>query len=203
MGTHVALLRGINVGGKNRLPMADVVRLFERAGASDVVTYIQSGNVVFCAPKTEGLAAKIEKAIVKEVGFEVPIVLRAAEELAALVGRNPFLKRGISADLLHVGFLADEPDVARVAGLDRARSPGDSFEVLGSEVFLHLPNGVARSKLTNAWFDSKLATTTTVRNWRTVTTLVEMSGRKAPDAERSSATMGRAAQGARQPKKKG
>jgi uncharacterized protein (DUF1697 family) len=176
-GAHVALLRGINVGGKNMLPMTELARLFEAAGATSVETYIQSGNVVFRASKVEGLVAKVEAQIAKRFGFEVPVVLRSAAELAAVVDRNPFLRAGVDADLLHVAFLAGAPDAKLAAALDPNRSPGDAFDVRGREIFLHLPGGVARSKLTNAWFDSKLGTTTTIRNWRTVLKLLEMAQR--------------------------
>ena len=174
---HVALLRGINVGGKNKLPMADLARIFTEAGCLDVRTFIQSGNVVFAAnPK---LAARIpeivERGISKRLGLRVPIVLRSSAELGAAVGRNPFLDKGVDEDWLHVGFLAEAPDRSRAASLDPKRSPGDSFALHGREIFLHVPNGMARTNLTNAYFDSKLATTSTFRNWRTVSKLLEMT----------------------------
>jgi uncharacterized protein (DUF1697 family) len=176
--TYVALLRGINVGGKNKLPMADLVRILDSAGARDVATYIQSGNAVFRAASIEGFAERVEKGIAKKLGLTVPLVLRSAEELARAVDANPFVRAGADVGHLHVGFLAHAPDRAKVAALDPARSPGDSFEVVGREVYLRLPNGVADSKLTNAWFDAKLGTTSTFRNWRTVLKLVEMANGK-------------------------
>jgi uncharacterized protein (DUF1697 family) len=181
---HVALLRGINVGGKNKLPMADLARIFTEAGGSDVRTFIQSGNVVFAAsPKLAGrIAAIVSREITGSFGLRVPIVLRGADELREAVARNPFLKKGIDPDWLHVGFLAEAPDKAHAASLDPERSPGDSFVLRGREIYLHVPNGMARTKLTNAWLDSKLATTSTFRNWRTVLKLLEMTQAPKPSA---------------------
>jgi uncharacterized protein (DUF1697 family) len=104
------------------------------------------------------------------------VVTRTAGELRGVLRGNPFLRAGAEAETLHVMFLADRPTPARVAALDSRRSPPDEFEVKGREVYLRLPNGGARTKLTNAYFDAKLATTSTVRNWRTVLKLVEMTG---------------------------
>jgi uncharacterized protein (DUF1697 family) len=174
---HVALLRGINVGGKNKLPMKDLACLFEDAGCREVRTYIQSGNVVFQAPPrvADTLAGRIADAIERRFGFRAPVVLRGAAELAAVARSNPFLARGGDADRLHVMFLASAPTKAQVGALDPQRSPPDEFVVRGREVYLSLPNGAARTKLTNAWFDAKLGTVSTGRNWRTVLQLAEMA----------------------------
>lgn len=176
--THVALLRGVNVGGKNKLPMKALAEMFCGAGCGDVRTLIQSGNVVFTAsPKTAGRVAEvIARTIAKELGLTVPVVTRSADELRRAAKRNPFLRAGCDTALLHVGFLMDEPEAARVAALDPKRSPPDEFRVVGREIYLRLPNGAARTKITSAWLDSKLDTIVTVRNWNTVTRLVEMIG---------------------------
>jgi len=175
-GANVALLRGINVGGKNKLPMADLAAMFREAGCDDVRTYIQSGNVVFRAgPELAGdIPSLISASIMDRFGYQIPVIIRTASEFADIVQANPFAKVGAEANKLHVMFLADLPDPAHVEALDPNRSPGDKFAVLGREVFLHCPNGVARSKLTNAYFDSSLSTTSTSRNWRTVGKLLEM-----------------------------
>ncbi len=176
VASHVALLRGINVAGKNKLPMAGLVELFSAAGCEDVRTYIQSGNVVFAAsPKAAAQIPKIiADGIAARFGLRVPVVLRTSEELRAVSEGNPFLRSGSDAESLHVAFLADLPGRRLGAALDPRRSPGDAFELRGREIYLHLPNGVARTKLTNAYFDSALATTSTLRNWRTVLKLLEM-----------------------------
>lgn len=174
---HVALLRGVNVGGKNRLPMADLAAMFTKIGCGGVATYIQSGNVVFHADTA--LSARVPKAISKAIterfGFEAPVVIRTAEEIAMASRENPFLAAGVDPEKLHIGFLADLPAEASVASLDPNRCPPDEFVVRGKDIFFHFPNGVARTKLTNAYFDSRLSTITTVRNWKTLLALVEMT----------------------------
>jgi uncharacterized protein (DUF1697 family) len=180
---HVALLRGINVGGKNRLPMDDLSELLAELGCRDVETYIQSGNAVFAASASvvAGLASKISEGIRKRFGLSVPAVLRSAGELAAVAQNNPFVEAQRDEERLHVAFLADVPTQAQVDTLARksstllaSQSPPDAYVVRGRDVYLWLPYGVARSKLTNALFDRGFATVSTVRNWRTVQRLVEM-----------------------------
>ena len=181
-GYHVALLRGINVGGKNMLPMKDLTKMFTDAGCSDVRTYIQSGNVVFRAQDAVArrVPALVSNAIAKRFQFQAPVQTRSAEEIRAIATGNPFLKKGTDTDLLHVAFLASAPASAQVAALDPKRSPPDEFVVQKREVFLRLPNGVAKTKLTNAYFDSKLGTVSTLRNWRTVLALLELASAGAP-----------------------
>ncbi len=175
--TWVALLRGINVGGKNRLLMKDLAAMFVEAGCEDVRTYIQSGNVVFRAGATlaEDTPSRIGAAIRDRFGYEIPIVTRAASDLEAIVEANPFVAAGAETDRLHVLFLADAPAAEDAEALDPDRSPGDEFAVRGREIYLHYPNGTARSKLTNAYFDSRLSTVTTMRNWKTVRKLIELA----------------------------
>lgn len=174
---HVALLRGINVGGKNKLPMKGLVELFGAAGCTDVRTYIQSGNVVFraSAQVLEGLPSAIPRAIEERFELDVPVVLRSAVELAAVLRSNPFAKAGAGEEHLHVVFLREQPSAARVKALDPARSPGDELRVRGREVYPWLPTGVARTKLTVPWLDAEFATTATQRNWRTVRALVALA----------------------------
>ncbi|MDP9053940.1 MAG: DUF1697 domain-containing protein [Acidobacteriota bacterium] len=176
----LALLRGINVGGKNKLAMRDLTEIFNAAGCGNVRTFIQSGNVIFTAPSKvrETLPADIASAISERFGYRVPVILRTAGQLREVVSGNPFLSDKPVADQtsksLHVMFLADLPEPERLAGLDPARSPGDRFIVRGPHIYLKLENGVGTSKLTNAWFDSRLATVSTSRNWMTVNRLLEM-----------------------------
>lgn len=174
---YTAWLRGINVGGKNKLPMKQLVTMFTAAGCTDVLTYIQSGNVVLRATPTVArtLAATIEAAITKACGFSSPVILRSATALRKAAENNPFLARGIPDDQVHLALLRDAPKPKQIAALDPDRSPGDAFEVVGDHIYLHLPNGVGRSKLTNAYFDRALTTISTIRNWRTVLAMLELA----------------------------
>lgn len=176
MDRYVALLRGVNVGGKNALPMRELATMFRGAGCVDVVTYIQSGNVVFgaAAEGVVGVAAVIEKEISERFGVRSPVIVRTALEMGKVLAGNPFA--GAAEEMLHVYFLRDLPTKAQVKALDYERSAPDVFAVLGREIYLHLPNGMARTKLTNVYFDKALGTVCTARNWRTVGKLVEMLG---------------------------
>jgi uncharacterized protein (DUF1697 family) len=177
MGTpRVALLRGVNVGGKNKLPMRDLAAFFEESECRNVRTLIQSGNVVFTANAKVclGLASAIAVKISERFGYTTPLIIRTFDEMREVIANNPFLTPEVNEDSLHVMFLADVPAAGKVATLDANRSSPDRFVVRGREVFLHLPNGAGKSKLSNQWFDSKLGTVSTVRNWRTVNRLFEM-----------------------------
>jgi uncharacterized protein (DUF1697 family) len=174
----VALLRGLNVGGRNRLPMSELVALFEEAGAGEVRTYIQSGNVLFTATAPEALraAARVSKRVEERFGFRTLVIVRSGVELETVARENPFVPGGEDPSRLHVAFLADRPAADGAASLDRDRSPPDSFALNGREIYLCLPNGMARTRLTNDYLDRALSTTCTIRNWRTVLALVRLAG---------------------------
>jgi uncharacterized protein (DUF1697 family) len=175
---YVALLRGINVAGKNMLPMQDLANIFRDSGCTGVSTFINSGNVIFSAgPDAETtLPDQISQHIEDSFGYRIPVVLRNREELQRAIAANPFLIPGVDEKALHVYFLRDNPGAAAIASLDPERSLPDTFAVVGGEIYLNLPNGMARTKLTNAWFDSKLKTVSTARNWNTTQKLLELLG---------------------------
>jgi len=177
MSVHIALLRGINVGGHHKLPMKDLAAMFAQAGCDDVRTYIQSGNVVFAADDApaDRIVAVITASISRRFGFDIPLVMRTADELATIVSANPYATPDADERELYVAFLAQVPDAAAVDGLDPLRSPPDEFVVNGGEIYLRFPKGVGHTKLTNAYFDAKLKTISTVRNWRTTKKLLELA----------------------------
>ena len=172
---YVALLKGINVGGKNRLAMADLREIFAASGCVAVRTYIQSGNAAFEATDdlAEAVPEMIAHAIFERFGYETTVVVRSGEEMRRVASSNPFDTSG-DPRFLHVAFLKDTPSAEAVSSLDPDRSPPDEFVVRGRDVYLHYPNGVARSKLTNEYLASRLHTVSTMRNWRTVLRLLEM-----------------------------
>lgn len=179
-GRHVALLRGINVGGRNRLPMNELARIFEQAGCRDVQTYIQSGNVVFSiAPsKAKSVARRIERAIEDEFDIRTPVITRSAAELVSVIDQLPFAGAGDDPKHLHVAFLSAAAAGRSRAALDQKRAANELVHIGGRELYLHLPAGVARTKLTNVFIDRSLGVTSTLRNWRTVTKLAALaSGR--------------------------
>lgn len=170
-------MRGINVGGKNKLPMKNLTEIFADLGCVDVTSYIQSGNIIFKA--SQELARRVPDLVAKRIqrsmSLTVPVVVRSATELNEVSRNNPFLEKAGEHGALHVAFLAERPGSKNISSLDANRSPPDQFVVRGREIYLSLPNGVAKTKLTNAYFDSKLATVSTLRNWNTVQKLVELA----------------------------
>jgi uncharacterized protein (DUF1697 family) len=173
---YVAFLRGINVGGKNNVPMPALRSVTESLGHEDVQTYIQSGNVLFTSRSRSvaGITAALEAAIAKEFDLPVRVVVRSQRELQRAAGANPFLADGADPAALHVVFLGSSPTKAAVRALDPERSPPDEFAVRNAEVYLHCPNGIGRSRLTVDYFERTLGGPATIRNWKTVNRLLEM-----------------------------
>jgi uncharacterized protein (DUF1697 family) len=171
---YVALLRGINVGGRHSLKMATLRDVIEAAGGTKVETYIQSGNVVFghAARAAGPLQTKLTAAIAKAAGFPVPVVLRTGPELAAVVAENPFATA--PGEQLHVMFCGAQPAPAAFDKLDASAFAPECWAIGTREVYLRLPNGMGNSKL--AVSVSRLAPLkeATARNWRTVQTLAGM-----------------------------
>ncbi len=175
MKTWIALLRGVNVGGHNKVPMAELRKACTEVGFADVGTYIQSGNVVFRAEEgADQVAGTLRALMAERFGCDVPVVLRTVEALERVVAANPFLEEGADVARLHVGFLLDKPTRARVSGMPPQPPGPEEFRVVDAEVYLHYPEGMASTKLTTAYFDRALGTTMTARNWRTVNRIVDM-----------------------------
>jgi uncharacterized protein (DUF1697 family) len=171
MGVYVALLRGVNVGGNNKLPMKSLCALCEVQGCKAVQTYIQSGNIVFQASAKVAAAfpAKLKAQIQEEFGFETTVILRTAAELRAAAENNPF-----PADYSHVMFLDAEPNVTDAVKLDPPCTGKEAFSLRGKEIFLYLPDGAGRSKMAAYRYDKVLRTAVSMRNWRTVQQLLAL-----------------------------
>jgi uncharacterized protein (DUF1697 family) len=174
---QVVLLRGVNVGGNNKVPMAEFKALLEGLGGQDVRTYIQSGNAVLrCgAAAAKGLEASVQAALLKRLGLTVPVIVRSGGGLAAAMKAHPYIKAGDDPKTLHIGFLAAAPSPAVVKALAPPCGPGEAVTVAGAHAYLRYGQGVAKSKLTNAWFDRQLGTVMTVRNWATCQALLQMA----------------------------
>jgi uncharacterized protein (DUF1697 family) len=170
----VALLRGINLGARNKVPMTELRRLLEERGYGSVRTYIQSGNVLFTAKASDraALARKLERAIEEAFGVSAAVVLRTFDEIGRVAGSHPF---GPDTSKTQVAFLAQKPRRADVRTLEELEIAPDRFEVAGSDVYLHYPNGVQGARLSGALLERHLRVPATVRNWRTVTRLAEMA----------------------------
>ncbi len=184
MTRYVALLRGINVGGHNRLPMATLRGVVESVGGTDVVTYVQSGNVVFTAPtgartpaqatRTPALAADIRAALAAETRLDIAFVLRTAGEWRAMIAGNPYPAAASEAKTLHITSFAAPPAVDTV---DLNRFAPELFTLIGSDIYMHLPSGMGVSKLAIALERATRARPGTTRNWTTVLAIEQLLDR--------------------------
>lgn len=175
MKTWIALLRGINVGGHNRLPMKDLSQIFETAGCKQVKTYIQSGNVVFNGHvRSVGeLGDTIASAIESEFGFRPVIRLITAKALRTAIATNPYPQAEPEPKSLHLVFLEGSPQRTHISDANRLLSASESLTVIGSRLYLYAPDGIARSRFAKG-IDKAFHMSTTARNWRTITKLSEL-----------------------------
>lgn len=175
MVVMVALLRGVNVGGAGTLPMADLRQIATATGLGQVRTYIQSGNLVFSTPtgSTASVASTLRTAIAKATPLDPEVIVRTRAELAAVIEDSPFLRRGEDPAHLHVVFMAGEA-ASLIAGFDPHPQLSEEVAALGREMHLFLPGGVGRSKLAAAVV-RRTGPVGTMRNWRTLTKLLEMA----------------------------
>jgi len=174
---HVALLRGINVGGHKRVPMAELREAMTGLGWEDVRTHLNSGNAVFAAEgrSTGELAAQLEAALADRFGFRVDCLVRTAGELRAAVDACPYPAAGLDPAKLLVLFLDRAPDRDRLAAVDADAFAPDEFRAGEREIHCWFPNGMGRSRLPDALTTACSGRTVTGRNWRTVTRLLEMA----------------------------
>ena len=172
MPTYVALLRAVNLGGRNKVSMGTLRSVIEELGHRDVTTYIQSGNVVFTASKDVN-PASLERAIERKFGFDIDVILRTTAAMKRVVKANPF--GGADQSKVHVGFMASKPNAAAVSRLDTEQFDPEAAAVKGSEVYFYLPNGMGRTKLPG-YVLNRLDVPTTVRTWNTVLKLLELAG---------------------------
>jgi len=176
MTAYIALFRGINVGGRNILPMKELRAELESLGCKDVRTYIQSGNAVFRHAKSAapGLAESIRSSIRASHGFEPAVLLVTADHLEAAVRSNPFPEGTADPSKLHLFFLSTTPGKPDLEAIETIRAGSESFALLGEVAYLHAPEGIARSKLASR-AERLLGVQATARNWRSVTKILEMA----------------------------
>ena len=180
MKIYIALLRGINVGGKNIIKMNELKKTFEAMGLLGVKTYIQSGNVLFkSGEEEETLKKKIENAIEEQFGFSTTVILRTSEELERIVLDCPFSEEEVleaesmsETESLYVALLTNTPSKEKIEYLNVYSSASDEYRIVGRDVFLLLRNSIRNSKLANNI--QKLEVPATVRNWRTINKLIAL-----------------------------
>jgi uncharacterized protein (DUF1697 family) len=179
---YISLLRGINVGGNRKILMADLKSLCIRLGFENVLTYIQSGNVVFetDTQDTVAIAAQIEAAIAAQFGFDVPVVVLSADSLRLITTQNPFLATDPNTPIekLHVTFLSEIPTADNIEKANIAvrslKTGSDAFCVIGNAVYIQCEK-YHETKFSNAFFERQLSVKATTRNWKTVLQLDKMA----------------------------
>lgn len=178
MPFFVALLRGVNVGGHRKLTSATLKDVCERAGATSVRIYLQSGNAVFrtTSRSAAAVAGKIRDELEKATRLDAGVLVRSTADLRDVVARNPFTEAASrEPSRLLVAFLSEEPSPAASAVLHRARTGSELLHVSGREVYSWFPDGAGRSKLASAFAPTKLGVECTARNWNTVTALLQLA----------------------------
>jgi uncharacterized protein (DUF1697 family) len=172
------LLRAVNVGGRNKVPMPRLRELADGLGYTDVSTYLQSGNLVVTADtrKAGDVEAAVAGAIHDDLGVDVAVLARSRKELAAVVADNPFADKASDPKRLLVNFLTAQPKAAALKALDRDEFDPERFEFGDRCIYQWFPNGVGRSKMATAPWDRRLGVQGTGRNWRTVTAMLELLG---------------------------
>jgi uncharacterized protein (DUF1697 family) len=178
MKTYIALLRGINVSGHKKIKMADLKDMLLKKGFQDVVTYIQSGNVVFKSEETvhEELEDKIKKGIADTFGFDVPVLVKTKREIEAILRESPYTKEeDIEAKKIYYVLLKSEPQKEAIDNLVQADYPNELFTITKSCVYLNCLFGAGKAKLTNTIIERKLKVSATTRNHRTMLKLIEIA----------------------------
>jgi uncharacterized protein (DUF1697 family) len=178
MTRHIALLRGINVGGHKKVPMAELRRVLDEAGFADVKTYVQSGNVALSASERSPakVSRKVEQAIEDAFGFDVAVVVRSRDEIAALVEEDPLGDVATNPTYRIVVFLAEKLDRTRVADVDPDEFAPEAFALRDYEIVMWAPDGQRDSKLVKTLTEKRTGVVGTARNWRTVEKLLDLAG---------------------------
>ena len=179
MPRYVALLRSVNIGGYGRMAMNDLRETFGSLGYDNVVTYIQSGNVLFStSSKSEkAIVEAIEGRIAHDFGDAPAVLLRTVPDLRRVGSKSPYAKGGANPARHHVTFLDAAPSKATIKALELPPSGQDELVVDGREVYVHTPNGYAETKYTGTFLERRLGVVSTTRNWNTVTKLCELAAR--------------------------
>lgn len=180
METYIILLRGINVSGKNKLPMADLKALCESLGFTNVKTYIQSGNVVMQYPNVESnseISNMLTQAIAKKFSYEVESVVLTIQRLKTIIEESPFLNiDNIDLSRCYITYLQTVPDMSRIEQLETIEYNSDKMIFKNDVVYVYCPGGYGKTKFSNTFIESKLKVSATTRNWKTTNTLLELAG---------------------------
>lgn len=176
MPTYVGFLRAINVGGNNMLPMKKLTKLLTGMGLGNVKTHLQSGNAVFETDVSDefNLAKSIEDEIERASGFRPPFILRSEAEMIEVIKANPLMTSETNPSRMIVVFFRDRPDEQGIARLEPERFPDERFIIVGREMFVAYGDGMANSKFQSIYYERRLGTIGTARNWNTANKVVAL-----------------------------
>jgi uncharacterized protein (DUF1697 family) len=177
MKTYIAFLRGINVSGKTKIPMAELRKLCESVKLKDVKTYIQSGNIIFKSDSTNSteLENLIEKAILNNYGFEVPVLIKTVEQLSKIISINPYnLEADILENKIYFVLLNSEPQIKYLESFKNEEFKNEEFFYYENCIYLKCNMGYGKAKLNNNLIERKLRLMATTRNYRTMNTLIDL-----------------------------
>jgi uncharacterized protein (DUF1697 family) len=182
MKIFISFLRGVNMTGHNSIKMTDLASLYINLGLRDAETYIQSGNVFFSEAgeiPVSALSVSIEQAILERFNYIIPVMIRTNQELSDLFFSNPFLgETNFDPSKMAVLFLHDKPSESQIQKVANIDYPPDKFRIIGREIFIYCPNGFGRTKLYTNFFEKKMGVVGTARNWKTITTILNIAEKK-------------------------
>jgi uncharacterized protein (DUF1697 family) len=182
MQTYISFLRGINMTGNNSIKMADLTVLYKDLGFNNISTYIQSGNVIFSCDDNfliSDVTLKIEKAISEKFNFNIQVLIRTINEIEELISLNPFLsEENFSPSKMAIILLSKKPSDIQIQKVTNIDYPPDKFKIINNEIFIYCPNGFGKSKLYTNFFEKKMSVTGTARNWKTMTTLLDLAKKR-------------------------
>jgi uncharacterized protein (DUF1697 family) len=168
--------------GHNSIKMTELSVLYNNLGFTDAETYIQSGNVIFSSSDefpVVNISLDLERAILERFSYDVPVLIRTVEEIRKLLSANPFLfEENFEPSKMAVIFLHEKPSETQVQKVEKVDYPPDKFTISGSEIFIYCPNGFGRTKLYKNFFEKKMRVTGTARNWKTITTILDIAEKK-------------------------
>lgn len=177
LNTFIALLRGINVSGQKKIKMADLKQHFEELNFQNVITYIQSGNIIF-QTKIKDIN-KLEKSISNKInehyGFDVEVIIKTISELEYIINNNPFIKQKKDPNKIYLTFLHSFPKMENINKLKETNYSPEEYSIDNKNIFFFAPNGYGKAKMNNNFFEKKLKLIATTRNWKTVNKLYDLS----------------------------
>ena len=178
MITYISLLRGINVGGNKKIKMDSLRDGFSSLGYTNIKTYIQSGNILFCSKEEDKtkLEREISSMIMDKYGFDVPVLVLNSDDLNEVITNNPFANSiNHKKEFIHITFISNEVKEINYKEIESKKESEDEYKIINKAIYLYLPKGYGNTKIHNNFFEKLLKTQATTRNWKTCLELFEMS----------------------------